>query len=176
MLDCSLYGRNPAGHHLTNVLLHAATAVLLFLVLRRMTGRMWPSALVAAVFAIHPLRAESVAWVTERKDVLAGLFFRADAVGLRRLRAAAVLARRGTLAVAALLTMGLLSKSILVTLPCLLLLLDWWPLGRRSRKPRPGSRPIPQSRDRRSRSTPESRSHFRASGRGFLGRKAPAAS
>ena len=75
MLDCQLYGLKPGGHHLTNVLLHAATAVLLFLVLRRMTGALWPSALVAAVFAIHPLRVESVAWVAERKDVLSGLFF-----------------------------------------------------------------------------------------------------
>ena len=75
MLDCQLYGLRPGGHHLTNVLLHAATAVLLFLVLRRMTGELWPSALVAALFAIHPLRVESVAWVAERKDVLSGLFF-----------------------------------------------------------------------------------------------------
>ena len=70
MLDCQLYGLKPGGHHLTNVVLHAATAVLLFLVLRAMTGELWPSAFVAAVFAIHPLRVESVAWVAERKDVL----------------------------------------------------------------------------------------------------------
>ena len=75
MLDCQLYGLNPGGHHLTNVLLHAATAILLFLVLRQMTGAFWRSAFVAAVFAIHPLRVESVAWVAERKDVLSGLFF-----------------------------------------------------------------------------------------------------
>ena len=75
MLDCQFYGRNPAGHHLTNVLLHAATAIVLFLVLQRATGDLWPSALVAALFAVHPLRAESVAWVAERKDVLSGLFF-----------------------------------------------------------------------------------------------------
>ena len=74
-LDCQLYDLQPWGHHLTNVLLHAATAILLFLVLRRMTGDLWPSAFVAAVFAVHPLRAESVAWVSERKDVLSGLFF-----------------------------------------------------------------------------------------------------
>ena len=89
MLDCSLYGPNPAGLHVTNVLLHAATVVLLFLVLRAMTGRLWPSALVAALFAIHPLRAESVAWVTERKDVLSGLFFVLTLGGLRLLCAAA---------------------------------------------------------------------------------------
>ena len=75
MLDCQLYGLNPGGHHLTNVLLHTATVILLFLVLRRMTGFLWRSAFVAAVFAIHPLRVESVAWVAERKDVLSGLFF-----------------------------------------------------------------------------------------------------
>ena len=75
MLDCQMYGLWAGGHHLTSVLLHAATAILLFLVLRRMTGRLWCSALVAALFAIHPLRRESVAWVAERKDVLSGLFF-----------------------------------------------------------------------------------------------------
>ncbi len=75
MLDCQLYGLSPAGHHLTNILLHTATAILLFLVLRRMTGFLWRSAFVAAVFAIHPLRVESVAWIAERKDVLSGLFF-----------------------------------------------------------------------------------------------------
>jgi hypothetical protein len=75
MLDCQLYGLSPGGHHLTNILLHTATAILLFLVLRRMTGFLWRSAFVAAVFAIHPLRVESVAWVSERKDVLSGLFF-----------------------------------------------------------------------------------------------------
>ena len=81
-IDCNLpHGglavlrTEPGGHHLTNVLLHAATAILLFLVLRKMTGAFWRSAFVAAVFAIHPLRVESVAWVTERKDVLSGLFF-----------------------------------------------------------------------------------------------------
>src|SRR4029077_3515833 len=75
MLDCQLYGLNAGGHHLTNVLLHAASTVLLFLVLRRMTATLWPAAFVAAVFAIHPLHVESVAWVTERKDVLSGFFF-----------------------------------------------------------------------------------------------------
>ena len=76
LLDCSIYGvENPGGHHLTNVLLHAASAILLFLALRRMTGDFWPIALVAALFAVHPLRVESVAWIAERKDVLSGLFF-----------------------------------------------------------------------------------------------------
>ena len=75
MLDCQLYGLNPGGHHLTNVILHTFTVIALFLVLRQMTGALWHSAFVAAVFAIHPLRVESVAWVAERKDVLSGLFF-----------------------------------------------------------------------------------------------------
>ena len=75
MVDCQLFGLRPWGHHLHNVLLHAASAILLFFVLRRMTGGLWPSAFVAAVFAVHPLHVESVAWVTERKDVLSGLFF-----------------------------------------------------------------------------------------------------
>ena len=75
MLDCQLFGLNAGGHHLVNVLFHAATAVLLFLVLRQITGSLWRSAFVAAVFAVHPLRAESVAWVSERKDVLSGFFF-----------------------------------------------------------------------------------------------------
>ena len=75
MLDCQLYGLQAGGHHLTNILLHTATAILLFLVLRRMTGFLWRSAFVAAVFAIHPLRVESVAWISERKDVLSALFF-----------------------------------------------------------------------------------------------------
>ena len=75
MLDCQFYGLNAGGHHLTNVLLHSIAVLLLFLVLRRMTGAFWRSAFVAAVFAIHPLRVESVAWVAERKDVLSGVFF-----------------------------------------------------------------------------------------------------
>ena len=75
MLDYQFYGLNAGGHHLTNLLLHAATAILLFLVLRQMTGALWRNAFVAAVFAIHPLRVESVAWVAERKDVLSGMFF-----------------------------------------------------------------------------------------------------
>ena len=75
MLDCQIFGLHAGGHHLVNVLWHAANAVLLFLVLRQMTGSLWRSAFVAALFAVHPLRAESVAWVSERKDVLSGFFF-----------------------------------------------------------------------------------------------------
>ena len=129
MLDCQLYGLNAAGHHLTSVLLHAAAAILLFLVLREMTGALWPSAFVAAVFAIHPLRAESVAWVAERKDVLSGLFFMLTlGAYVRYVRHPFTLWRY--LAVALCLALGLMSKPMLVTLPFVLLLLDYWPLGR----------------------------------------------
>ncbi|MFZ1935147.1 MAG: tetratricopeptide repeat protein [Thermoguttaceae bacterium] len=124
-----LLGHDAAVHHLTNVLLHAASAVLLLLVLRRMTGHLWPSALVAAIFAIHPLRAESVAWVTERKDVLSGLLFMLTlAAYLRYVRQRFSFARY--LAVLACFILSLAAKPMVVTLPFLLLLLDYWPLGR----------------------------------------------
>ena len=131
MVDCQLYGLDPGGHHLTSVLLHAATSILLFLVLRQMTGSLWPSAFVAAVFAIHPLRVESVAWVSERKDVLSGLFFMLTlAAYVRYARAAFSLGRY--LMVALGFAIGLMSKPMLVTLPFVLLLLDYWPLRRMS--------------------------------------------
>ena len=131
MLDCQFYGLNAGGHHLTNILLHTATAILLFLVLRRMTGALWRSAFVAAVFAIHPLRVESVAWVTERKDVLSGLFFMLT-IGayVRYARRPWSPARYGL--VVLLFALGLMSKPMLVTLPFVLLLLDYWPLKRYS--------------------------------------------
>jgi Flp pilus assembly protein TadD len=128
MADFQLYGLWAGGHHLTNVALHAVTTVLLFLALRKMTGALWRSAFVAAVFAIHPLRAESVAWVAERKDVLSGMFF------MLTLLAYVNYARRpsrGRYAMVAVwFGLGLLSKNMLVTLPFVLLLLDWWPLER----------------------------------------------
>jgi tetratricopeptide (TPR) repeat protein len=128
MLDCEIYGLDPAGHHLTNVLLHAASSVLLFLVLLRMSGSLWPSAWVAAIFAVHPLHVESVAWVAERRDVLSGLFF------MLTLFAYALYAERPSmariLAVAGCFALGLMAKPIVVTVPCLLLLLDYWPLDR----------------------------------------------
>jgi len=128
MLDCQLYGLKAGWHHLTNVLLHTLAAMLLFLALQRMTGAVWQSAFVAAVFAIHPLRVESVAWVAERKDVLSGVFFMltllayANYVRLPRVR--------GYLVVVLLFACGLMSKPMLVTLPFVLLLLDYWPLDR----------------------------------------------
>ncbi len=136
MLDCQLYGLHAGGHHLSNVLLHAATAVLLLLVLRRMTGDLWPSVFVAALFAIHPLRVESVAWVTERKDVLSGLFFLLTiAAYLRYVRHPFSPGRYLTVVV--FFAMGLMAKPMLVTLPLVLLLLDYWPLGRMSASPTP---------------------------------------
>jgi tetratricopeptide (TPR) repeat protein len=127
-LDVSLWGRQPHGFHVTNVALHAANAALLFLALGRLTGTFWRSAVVALLFAVHPLRVESVAWITERKDVLS-IFF-----GLLALWAwtAYVAAPRlwRYLLVAMALTLSLLAKATLVTFPFLLLVLDWWPLRR----------------------------------------------
>src|SRR5438128_7015740 len=129
MLDCQLYGLQPWGHHLTNILLQAAAAILLFFALRKLTGDLWPSLLVAIVFAVHPLRVESVAWVSERKDVLSGVFF------MLTLWAYARYARGNArpfwyVTVIALFAFDLMCKPTVVTLPFVLLLLDYWPLGR----------------------------------------------
>ena len=128
MIDCQLFGLKPGGHHFTNVTLHAATTVLLFLFLAEATGALWPSAFVAAVFAIHPLRAESVAWVAERKDVLSGLFFMLTLAAYLRYVRRSSPARY--LIVALFFTAGLMCKSMLVSIPFVLLLLDYWPLRR----------------------------------------------
>jgi tetratricopeptide (TPR) repeat protein len=132
-LDASLWptssgGGRAWGFHLDNVLLHAANAALLFLVLRALAVAPGTSAAVALLFAVHPLRVESVAWVTERKDVLSTLFGLL-ALGAYAGYAAAPSARR-YLPVALALALSLMAKPMLVTLPCLLLVLDWWPLGR----------------------------------------------
>ena len=129
MLDCQLYGLNPGGHHATNVAIHAANAVLLFLLVRQMTGALWRSAFVAALFAIHPLHVESVAWVSERKDVLSGLFFILTIGAYIRYARGPWSAQRYAL-VFILFGCGLMCKSMLVTLPFVLLLLDYWPLQR----------------------------------------------
>jgi protein O-mannosyl-transferase len=129
MLDCQLYGLSPGGHHLTNLLIHVATAILLFLILRQMTGTFWRSAFVAAVFAIHPLRVESVAWVAERKDVLSGLFFMLTIGAYVRYVRGAWSAARYVLVIV-VFACGLMSKPMLVTMPLVLLLLDYWPLNR----------------------------------------------
>jgi tetratricopeptide (TPR) repeat protein len=128
MLDCRLYGLKASGHHFTNVLLHTIAVLLLFVVLQQMTGALWRSAFVAALFAIHPLHVESVAWVAERKDVLSGLFFMLMLLAYFHYTRAPSNWRY--LIVAFVFALGLMSKPMLVTLPFVLLLLDYWPLGR----------------------------------------------
>jgi tetratricopeptide (TPR) repeat protein len=145
MLDCQIYGLNPAGHHLTNVLLHAANTVLLFLVLSWMTGGLWRSAIVAALFGWHPLHVESVAWVAERKDVLSGFFFMLTLLAYVRYveksetrnpkseaSQKSEFWKRSVFYALALLffALGLMSKPMVVTLPFVLLLSDFWPLRR----------------------------------------------
>jgi tetratricopeptide (TPR) repeat protein len=128
MLDVSLFGVNARAHHLVNLVLHIANVLLLFLLLARMTGAAWRSAFVAALFAVHPLHVESVAWISERKDVLSALFWLGTVwfyVSYTRTRSRATYA-----AALALLCLGLMTKSMLVTLPVVLLLFDVWPLAR----------------------------------------------
>ncbi len=128
MLDVRWFGLEAGRHHLVNAALHALDAALLFVALRALTRALWSSALVAALFALHPLRVESVAWISERKDLLAGLFFCLLLLAYSRH------ARRPDLAsdalLLALLALGLMAKPMLVSVPFVLLLLDWWPLGR----------------------------------------------
>ncbi len=130
MLDASLFGLNPSGYHLVNLFLHILSTLLLFGVLRRMTQALWPSAFVACLFAIHPLHVESVAWVTERKDVLSGLFW------MLTLWAYSVYVKRPEfkryVPVFVFFALSLLAKPMTVTLPFVLLLLDYWPLRRSS--------------------------------------------
>ncbi len=129
MLDADLFGLDARVFHLTSLLLHVAGAVCLLLAFAGLTGALWPSAFVAAVFALHPLHVESVAWAAARKDVLSGLFWALTLLAYARR------ARRGpsfprAAALFAALALGLLAKPVLVTLPCVLLLLDLWPLRR----------------------------------------------
>jgi tetratricopeptide (TPR) repeat protein len=129
MIDWEFYDVHAGGYHLTNLVLHAVTAMLLFLWLYRMTNRYWSSAIVAALFAVHPLRVESVAWVTERKDVLSGAFFMAALLAYSYYaKNRFSLIRYGLVCV--LFVLGLMAKPMIVTLPCVLLLLDYWPLQR----------------------------------------------
>lgn len=130
MLDCEFFGVRPAGHHFTNVLLHALATVFLFLAMRRLTGRLWPSALVAGLFAIHPLRVESVAWISERKDVLSGVFFMLTLWAYARYAKSSRFSAGRYATVIILFALGLMCKPTLVTLPFVLLLLDYWPLRR----------------------------------------------
>ena len=128
MLDCQLHGLNAGWHHFTNVLLHCLAVVLLFVALERMTGALWHSAFVSAVFAVHPLHVESVGWIAERKDVLSAVFFMLTLLAYLHYTRAPSIGRYLTVALA--VALGLMSKPMLVTLPFVLLLLDYWPLGR----------------------------------------------
>jgi tetratricopeptide (TPR) repeat protein len=141
IVDWDLFGDKPRGHHLMSVALHIANTVLVFLVLNAMTGALWRSAMVAALFGLHPMHVESVAWVSERKDVLSGLFFLLTLWAYRQYSVSSPQSSRrntearwswytGSLAFFAL---GLTSKPMLVTVPFVLLLLDYWPLGRSDR-------------------------------------------
>jgi tetratricopeptide (TPR) repeat protein len=134
MLDCQLFGLRPAGHHLTNLLLHMANTVLLFAVLRCLTGALWRSAFVAALFALHPLHVESVAWVAERKDVLSTLFWMLTLWAYaRHAHESKAQNPKSWVWYGVSLVMfacGLMSKAMLVTLPFVMLLLDYWPLER----------------------------------------------
>ena len=129
MLDVQMFGLDSGWHHLTSVALHALSTLALFALLRKMTGERWPSAFVAAAFALHPLHVESVAWAAERKDVLSALFW------ILTLWAYAWYVERPSprryLAVAGLFVCGLMSKPMVVTLPFLMMLLDYWPLRRK---------------------------------------------
>ncbi|MCK4752407.1 MAG: tetratricopeptide repeat protein [Planctomycetes bacterium] len=137
MLDCNLFGLKSGLHHLTNLLLHIANTLLLFVILKRMTGAVWPSAFVAAAFALHPLHVESVAWISQRKDVLSSVFWFLTMIAyLHYVRRPGLGRYLLTLLAFAL---GLMTKPMLVTVPFVLLLLDYWPLGRFHQT---GKRPI----------------------------------
>jgi protein O-mannosyl-transferase len=148
MLDCQLYGLNAGGHHVTNIILHTIAVLLLFQVLRQMTGAVWKSTIVAALFAVHPLHVESVAWISERKDVLSAVFFLLMLGAYGRYARAPSMTRY--LAVVVLFAAGLMSKPMLVSAPIVLLLLDYWPL-RRFEKPSltTGKRKIAQGNNQR---------------------------
>ena len=128
MLDCQIFGPHAGGHLLVSALIHASNTLLLFLFLRRTTGATWQSAIVAALFALHPLHVESVAWAAERKDTLSTFFGLLTLLAYASYVAAPSLRRYALVAVA--LALGLMAKPMLVTWPFVLLLLDYWPLGR----------------------------------------------
>ena len=140
MLDWRLFGANASGHHFVSLLLHIGSAILLFLFLSKATGALWPSAFAAALFALHPLRVESVAWAAERKDVLSVFF------GMATLYAYAYYVEKPQISkyfiCLILFVLSLMSKLTLVTLPCVLLLLDYWPLGRWQKASTPDSVPV----------------------------------
>jgi Tfp pilus assembly protein PilF len=169
MLDFELYGLHPGGHHATSVLLHILNSTLLFVVLDRMTKAFWPSAMVAALFAWHPLHVESVAWISERKDVLSVFFWMLTLWAYVRYveEWKAQSGRRRIFYWLALFffALGLMAKPMLVTLPFVLLLLDWWPLGR-MRMFSPNLNPNPNLTPQNSRGSTESRPTELETGRG----------
>src|SRR6185312_6570471 len=128
MLDSQLFGSDAMGFHRTNLIIHVAVVILLFLFLEQVSGARWQSAFIAMLFGLHPLHVESVAWISERKDVLSAFFF------MLTLLAYARFARKKSIAgywlAILFFTLGLMSKPMLVTLPFILLLLDFWPLNR----------------------------------------------
>ncbi|MBF0555149.1 MAG: glycosyltransferase family 39 protein, partial [Nitrospirae bacterium] len=128
MVDAALYGARPGGHHISNLILHIINTILLFLLFKEMTGDVWRGAFIAALFALHPAHVESVAWVSQRKELLSALF------GFAALLAYVKYAERPSLKkymyVICFFVLGLMSKPMLVTLPFVLLLIDIWPLGR----------------------------------------------
>ena len=128
MLDCDLFGLDPGAHHLVNLAFHTATTLLLFLLLEQLTGARWRSFLVAGLFGWHPLHVQSVAWIAERKDVLSGFFAMLTLLAYARYRRTQKVA--DYLLALLLFALGLLAKPMLVTLPIVMLLLDFWPLGR----------------------------------------------
>src|SRR2546423_4077816 len=128
MIDCHIFGLKAGGQHFTNVLLHSVAAILLFSLLVKVTSRFWESAFVTTLFAIHPLRVESVAWIAERKDVLSAVFFFLTLFAYVHFVRAKSLGRYLTMSI--LFACGLMSKPMLVTTPLVLLLLDYWPLQR----------------------------------------------
>jgi tetratricopeptide (TPR) repeat protein len=133
MLDYQLFGMNPAGHHLVNLLFHTANSLLLFLLLKNITGTIWRSVFVAAAFAWHPLHVESVAWVSERKDVLSAFFFILTLIAYTRFAQTSIKHQPSAINYCLALFFfmcGLMSKPMVVTLPFVLLLLDFWPLRR----------------------------------------------
>jgi protein O-mannosyl-transferase len=131
MFDCGVFGLRAGAHHFGNVLLHTSATMALFCVLRRLTGALWRSAFVASIFAIHPLRVESVVWIAERKDVLSGFFFMLTLAAYLHYARKPSIWRYVTMSI--LFTCGLMSKPMLVSLPIVLLLLDYWPLNRGQR-------------------------------------------
>src|SRR5271157_4845369 len=141
MADCELFRLNPAGPHLVNILLHSVNAALLFALLFRLTSKTWPCAFIAALFGWHPLHVESVAWIAERKDVLSTFFlFLTLWAWVRYVEEFKVKGSKSRVfyvAALVLFALGLMSKPMVVTLPCMLLLLDWWPLGRLQLGPAP---------------------------------------